>query len=369
MENELKEFNFEKDEIKLDNSIVEKAIGTLNQNPFSLFMFLCADFSRENLIETPDLFKLTIRNSDFLNSIGYVANSGYTDVKRYFKELQQTVFEIPKWDKGELAGDVITGLILKSVTYKKGTTTVWIAKELAPYYYTMKVERDRTITRYNLLKAFNSEFSSKIYFSLVRWKSVRGKKVVFGLDELKEKLGVSGKYKDFKEFNRCILEVSKKEINQKSDIIMDYKKLALGESKGKGRKPITHIEFSFVMKNQQNDIELLSEKQIRELMELAEKRTYGSDRTAKEFYDYALALTLEKCINNKGFFKYIKNVIKNDTSFLGQISMFTNPDVRAATQQKTIEVQNNILREKKEKREQALAEHDEIERLFKEGKI
>jgi plasmid replication initiation protein len=233
----------------------------------------------------------------------------------------------------------------------------------------MQVERDRTITRYNLLKAFNSEFSTKIYYILVKWRSVKGKKITFTLDELKERLGVKGKYATIKDFDKWVLEVAKREINQKSDIIMDYKKLALGEAKGKGRKPITHIEFIFTMKNQQNDTEILNEKQIRELMDLADKRTFGTEKTAKEFYDYALALALEKCVNNKGFYKYIKNIIKNDTSFLGQISMFTNPDVRAAAQKKSIEVQNSISREKKEKREQALAEHNEIERLFKEGKI
>ena len=368
MENDLKEFDFTKDEIKLDNSIVEKAIGGLNQNAFSLFSFLCADFCRENLVETPDIFKLTIKNSDFLNSIGYTSNSGYVDIKKYFKALQQTIFEIPYWDKGKLAGEVITGLILKSVIHKKGTTTVWITKELAPYYYTMKVERDRTIARYNILKELNSEFSSKIYFMLVRWRAAKGKKLVLEVERLKEMLGVKGKYKDFYDFEKRTLTQAKKEINEKTDIIMDYKKLALGEASGKGRKPITHIEFSFKMKNEQEIEELLTDQQIEELLEIAEKRVIASDKTAKGLFDYAFAVTQENLINKKGFYKYMKKILLGDVEvYIGQLSMNANPEFRAMA--KADKISSQLTNEKKarakrlrEKSDAELEAHIEAER-------
>lgn len=214
--------------------------------------------------------------------------------------------------------------------------------------------------RYNLMKQFDSLFSMRIYELLIRWKNTTHKKFTIELGELKIKLGVKGKYKEFKDFDLTVLKTAKREINELSDITMEYAKLALGEAKGKGRKPITHIEFSFKMKNERQEEEVLEEKQIKELMEIAERRALGTDKTANEFYNYGFSLALEGCNNNKGFYKYIKSIITNDKVFLGQTSLLINPDVRAVAKQKSIQIQNQMIKEKKELREQGQAELDAI---------
>lgn len=353
--------NIEKDKIIKDNRLIEAGFSNLNMNAFKLLLYMSTELILENLEEQTDGYKLTFRHGDFMNSIGYESERKYNEVRKYLKELRNTTIEMPILENGEEVGWFGTGFIDKYWVYKKGFSTVKFDKDLMPFLARLKQERETTWLRYNLMKQFNSFFSMRIYELLVRWRNTDHKKVTLELEELKKKLGVKGKYERMIDFERNTLIPAKKEINELSDIQMDYKKLSLGERKGAGKPPITHIEFSFKLKREQQENELLTEKQIIELMEIAEEKTKGTERTAKEYYDYCFSLTQEKCHNNKGFYKYIKNTINGDNkAFLGQISMFTNPDVREKARQKSDKVQAELTRSKKEKIEQGQAEYERI---------
>lgn len=353
--------NIEKDKIIKDNRLIEAGINNLNLNSFKLLLYMTTELIMENLEEQADGYKLTFRHGNFMDSIGYESERKYNELRKYLKELRNTTIEMPIIENGEEVGWFGTGFIDKYWVYKKGFSTVKFDKDLLPYLYKLKVEKETTILRYNLMKQFNSFYSMRVYEILVRWRNTEHKKVTVELEELKKKLGAKGKYKEIKDFENYVLKPAKKEINELSDIQMNYEKLALGERKGKGKPPITHIEFSFKLKREQQEEELLTEKQIIELMEIAEEKTKGTERTAKEYYDYCFSLTQEKCHNNKGFHKYIKNTIKGDNkAFLGQITMFTNPDVREKARQQSDKVQAEITRAKKEKIEQGQAEYERI---------
>lgn len=345
--------NFSRDEIKLDNSIVERAIGKLGRMPFLLFLFLCADFSREKLEETPEVYRLTFRNSDFLKSIQYTSDSGYREIKKYIEQLAAVRFSIPHWDKGELAGETITGLILDATIFKRGYTTVRIGKELAPYYYTTKVERDRTIARFNIIKGFKNIYSAKIYFLLARWRNIRGKKVLKTVDEIKEYLGIENvaSYKEYKKLNQLVLAAAQKEINERSDMTFEYKGISKGPSTGRGRRQITHIEFSFSEKETKEKTELLTGEQISYLYELAENMVEGTGKTALEFYNYAFDKTAENCKNKKGFFKYMEKILLTGGAFLGKDSLRDDRFEESALE-KTRKLQNNIIEKKRNERKQ-----------------
>lgn len=346
------------DEIKKDNRMVEAAIGGLGLNSFKLLLFMTTDFSMENVEETEESYRIKFRTKDFLDTIGYKSENGYSEVRKYLKQLRSVTIELPIWEGDKETGTIITGFIDKAWVYKKGTMMVRIDKEMMPYLHKFKLEKETTILRYNLMKQFESYYSTRIYELLIRWKNTAHKKVTFEIEELKEKLGVKEKYKVFRDFDKYVLMAAMKEINEKSDILMGYKKLALGEASGKGRKPITHIEFSFKMKNDQQVEELLSDPQIEELLELAEKRVMGSDKTAKGYFDYAFASALEGCNNKKGFYKYMKRVLLEDKTFLGQISMNINPEFRAMTKAEKIHKQ---MAEEKKRRAKQLREQSDVE--------
>ena len=375
---DMKDFDLRKDEIIKHNRMIESAFGNLSINTFKLLMYLSSEFAVENMIEAEDFYKLSFKNSNFLKSIGYRNRTGYTDLKKYLRELKQAVVELPIWENDKKVGEVITGFILKAITYsddssiRKGTTTIWIDKDITPYLYQMKLEKENTILRYELMKKFESYFSARVYELLIRWKNTIHKKREFELQELKEKLGVKDKYNQFINFETKVLKVAKKEINQISDILIDYKKLSKGEIKGKGRRPITHIEFIFKMKYEQEEKDILTDNQKIKLMEIARKRVVGSNKTAEDFYSYAFGLALQGVSNKNSktaYFKYIEKVLKDDQCFVGQQSMFADPEVRVAANKKAekrIEETRKRIKEQEEIKKDAVPMPEEIRKKFKE---
>lgn len=325
------------DEIIKHNRIIESAFGGLTLNSYKLLMFLSAQFSLENMIETEDCFKLSFKNRDFLDSLEYSSQNGYTEVRKYLKQLKNTTIELPVWENDEIIGVDGLGFIDKYRSLKKGVSTIKIDKEMMKYIYKLNVEKENTILRYDLIKKFESYYSIRIYELLIRWKNSAHKKTTLELEALKDKLGVKGKYKAIKDFEQRVLKVAKREINQISDIVMDYKKFAKGEIKGKGRRPITHIEFTFKMKYEQDEKEILTDKQKDKLMEIARKKVIGSTKTAEEFYYYAFGEALQGVSNKNSktaYFKYIERILINNQTFIGQTSMMINPEVRAAVNKK-----------------------------------
>lgn len=358
-----KENNIEKDKIVKSNKIIEAGFSELNRNSFKLLMFLTTEMCMSTLENKENGCKVTFRHSDFTNSLGLEIDSlSYEDIKGYLNNLRKSTVELPIIENGEEVGEVLTGFILKSNVYKRGFSTVLFDEDVLSYLHYLDRDGAFTMLRYNMIKEFGSFYSMRIYELLIQWKNTKHKSVTFEIEELKNKLGAKGQYERLDNFESRVLEPAQKEINEISDILMDYEKLALGESKGKGRKPISHIKFTFKMKvDSLPQAELLTEEQVRELMEIAEQRTKGTEKTAKEYYDFAFNYTkeqLEKSKNKKGFYKYIKKSIEGEnTTFLGQVKMnLDNPFNKA--RQTSDKVQAEYARSKKEKIEQGQAEYE-----------
>lgn len=321
----------EKDLIKKDNRVIEGYLGGFDANTFKLLLFICTDLNKDTLTKTDEGYRMTFQTADFLETIGFSGERGFTEIRKYLQKLRSVTIVLPilSEDGTKEIGYAGVGFIDRFKVFKKGTMMVSISDEMMPYLYEFN-KNGTTILKYNLLKMFDSFHSLRIYELIMRWQNTKHKKVVIELGDLKEKLGVSGKYKAFKDFEAKTLAVAKKEINEKSDVLMDYKKLALGEAKGKGRKPITHIEFSFKFKEAKEAENLLTDKQIVELTKLCVERVKNTDKTPMALYDWAFAQTKEKVVNKKGFFKYMKAILEGDVSiFLGQLTMNLTPEKRA----------------------------------------
>lgn len=90
-------------------------------------------------------------------------------------------------------------------------------------------------------------FKSFIYVNYGKFGSLQQS---ITIQELREKLGVVNEYKEFRDFNKYVLKKSIEDINNNSDLIIDYQTLS------KGRKT-TGILFTF--KKKKSAEELLSE--------------------------------------------------------------------------------------------------------------
>lgn len=371
------ENNIKKDKIVKSNKVIEAGFSELNRNSFKLLMFLTTEMCMSTLEPKENGCKITFRHSDFTTSLGLEKNSlSYSEIKGFLNELRKATVELPIIEDGKEVGETITGFILKSNVYKRGFSTVLFDEDILSYLHYLDTDGKFTMLRYNMMKEFGSFYSMRIYELLMQWKNTKHKSITFELEELKNKLGAKEKYEDVRDFEKWVLKPTQKEINAVSDILIDYEKLALREKKGKGRKPISHIKFTFTVKaDALPQTELLTEKQIKELLKFAESRAIGSDKTGKGFYDYAFTTALEGHKNKNGFYGYMKKVLENDNVFLRQTSMFINPDVRA--KMKSNQIHNELLEEQKKKTalkkaeieaEYEIADKKEMELKIKQAK-
>lgn len=96
-------------------------------------------------------------------------------------------------------------------------------RQLIAIYITPEIRRrvsflSGAFTKYKLgvTHNFKKVHSYRIYEFLTKWQKVG--KAEIGLEELKEMLGVSGKYSEFADFNRLVLNPTHKEIHQETKL-------------------------------------------------------------------------------------------------------------------------------------------------------
>jgi len=108
--------------------------------------------------------------------------------------------------------------------YKDGLIHCSFHPKLKPYLLQLKEQ----FTKYNLenILRFKSAYSIRVYELAKSWEA-RGEFEI-SVDELREVLGLSGKYKLYNDLKRYVLERSIKEINSLSDIRLTYKEKKLG---------------------------------------------------------------------------------------------------------------------------------------------
>lgn len=101
------------------------------------------------------------------------------------------------------------------------------------------------------LTGMSSTYSIRLYeFFAMRLGSQNNKQTFdFDLNKLRLYLDCTKKYKDFRDFNKRILIQAEKEINEKTNIKMSYKKIKTGRS-------VTSIKFIFAWKSKDDVIDV-----------------------------------------------------------------------------------------------------------------
>ncbi len=170
-------------------------------------------------------------------------------------------------------------LMEKVITYKRGKFTVTTALlasaktsddnqklliSLSPEIKNEFIDL-KTFTKYrleNILK-MDGGHAIRIYELLISKKNNRipTNLYSFKIDELKYLLGIENKYSKFAEFERRILQPSKREINEKTDLFITYKKVKNG-------KTYDSIVFEVEKKYDQKELDELNIKpEIKKLRE------------------------------------------------------------------------------------------------------
>ncbi len=260
--------------------------------------------------------------SELARMVGIDRSKLYSDLVGAIYELERTKVNIDRIDgkPGYLQVGLVqnkqafSGSDGKALRVADGSIEFFLHRELMPYIKELSSRFSQTELVYAL--RLRSSFSQKMYDILKanRW---RGMVYEVGMDELKGMLALKdGEYAKFGDFRRNVLEVSEKEINQKTDVRFNWEAQKHGKRVGAVRfhfsgKPGAEIEF---LPGTQNDA--LLQRLVRAGVK-AEKaadiiRLYGSTDPARIAWHLDEALRKYKAGKLKSPAGWILSGIKKD---------------------------------------------------------
>ena len=155
---------------------------------------------------------------------------------------------------------------LSSAKYRYGRVTLTFSPELKPYLLLLK-ERFTAINMIDMMQ-FKSVHAIRIYELLKQYENI-GERIL-DIEEIKECCGVKDKLRKYDHFEKYLLLIAKREINEKSDIYFDFERI----------KPFRKIEgIKFIItKNKAYELRNNPSKQVQEV-----KRKPAVIITLKEF--------------------------------------------------------------------------------------
>lgn len=174
-------------------------------------------------------YRISIK--EFSDMLGLEGKAKYTELKAITKDLMSKSIEIPRDDGGWLFANWIS-----SAEYQKGEGV--IALSFSPKLLPYLLQLQDTFTSYRLsnILALKSTYSIRLYELMKKWQ-YRGKWEC-PIESIREKMGANSKaYSLYGNFKSKILLPSIKELNEQTDLFIDYKEIK------KGRK-IDRIEFT-----------------------------------------------------------------------------------------------------------------------------
>jgi plasmid replication initiation protein len=239
----------------------------LSLQEYKFFMFLVSEVN-PNGVDFP-AFRVTA--AEFAKAIG-VENSTYVyrDLQAVTKRLMGRIVTIRK-PEHQL---VIQTHLISSIYYwcGDGCVDIQISKDMYPYL--LELRRDFTQYKLSQITRLSSVYAVRLYELLKKQERLGSRS--FFIDDLKKKLNVpDDKLEAFKDFRLCVLEIAKREINEKTDILIDFEFV-------KTRRKITTVQFRITPKDpkkaekQGGFLELYNSapdgKHVYELMEFGFKR-------------------------------------------------------------------------------------------------
>lgn len=185
---------------------------------------------------------------------GLEGNSFHQRVEKAVEELQRKKVVIEKYENGKRTfTDNINWIQQSTYLHQQGLIRIKLSDELAAHLVGLK-----TYTKYRLYNVLRlrSDYSWRMY-ELLKEKETFQRKRVLTIDELRKKLNIpDGKLEDTKNLKRVVLEKSKKELEEKTDIKFTYE-----VHKKVGRK--IHSFIFHIEKNEKNIRKMQSSEAIK----------------------------------------------------------------------------------------------------------
>lgn len=161
------------------------------------------------------MYKLPIQ--EFSELLGYRGSPKYTELREITKNLMRKVLEIREGQKLKQLSWV------SYVEYDEHSGYVSLAFDPRLKPYLLQLKREFTTYRLKNVMELKSSYSIRMYELLKRWQYMG--EVVIRLDDLRMMVGAGGKYSEYHNFKKRVLNPAKKEIAEKTDIMFTYEEI------------------------------------------------------------------------------------------------------------------------------------------------
>lgn len=221
------------------NQIIQKSRFGLSLAEQKTIAYICSIIKKNNQpTEQPYQLAYDFNIRDYCKVLGIAAPCGkdYSEIKSILQGLRDKSM----WVETEPDCETLMGWLSYAKVFKKnGVAKIKIDEEMAPFLFDLKEK----FTSYNLINvlAMKSSYSVRLYEILKSYEFRH--RIKYALPELKKILMADfPAYENFAEFNRKVLSVALKEINNLTDIYVDFELF-------RERKKVIAIEFKIQAKN------------------------------------------------------------------------------------------------------------------------
>ncbi len=208
--------------VRLHNNFVE-AVYSLSVEAKKMLLCVILHLNDEN--------KIVIHRSQMIKEVG-IDPRKVRNLKDIFKELMSKVIEIKSLEDNQ-SWELYQ--LLKATKYKDGILTTSIYPELLLYF---KEAQERLFTRFNIqnIKPLTSIYAIRLYELTKQYDDTGWRDL--DINKFRKMLKVSDKYSRMYDLKKRVLEPAKRQINDRTDINIDYELIKQGRKYTKIRLKI-----------------------------------------------------------------------------------------------------------------------------------
>ena len=273
-------------------------------------MLLAIVEARETFDLTPEI-GIEVVVSDYIQEFNTESNNVYSHIKEAAKTLKRREFSYLDRYKGLEA--LTTANWVNRVTYvdSNGLIVLYFSQEVISLISRLSEQ----FTKYHIKQVsdFKSKYSIRLYELVIKWLSAK-KTEKYSIDSLRLKLGLEGtEYSTMSNFKFNVLDKAVSEINQHTDIIIDYDQFKKG-------RVITDIQFSIKPKSKSTQPKIIKQDKFYRMTD-AQINMFGNQlarlpelanlAVGNESYE-ALASRIKDMLRNPSkqfeLFPYLKNL-------------------------------------------------------------
>ena len=233
--------------VSKDNSLIgaSYSLGVVEQR--LIFLAIIEAREQKTLIEAGGLLRIYAQS--YAKQFNVEKHTSYEAMKRAVEGLYEAGFSYSKVDERSGKMGHYKSRWVDKIGYidDLGCVELVFASDVIPLITRLEAR----YTEYELKQVvgLQSEYALRLYELIIQWRTV-GKTNPISLEQLREKLGLVDEYKRIEAFKRRVLDLAVKQINQHTDITVEYEQHKQG-------RVITGFTFRFKVKIKPKKAKLL----------------------------------------------------------------------------------------------------------------